>query len=410
MKKINVAFIVHVFPKLSETFILNQITGLIDLGCNIDIFALESSNEDKIHEDVINYNLLNKVYYFYIPNNGIQRLKRFIYYSSIIFLRSPIKFWRFFHNVNTYTIYNLINKLLYSFPFLLKRYDIVHCHFGTLGKIFCFLKDIFKNDIKLITSFHGFDISTIVKRYGVTYYSDLFNKADLFLPISNYWKFKLINLGCPSEKIMVHRMGININKFSFFPRKKDANTIKVLSVCRLVEKKGIEYAIKAINLVKHRFSDINYLIVGDGPLKNNLQRLVMNLNLSDKVIFLGPKTSDEVQRLMQESHIFLLPSVTSQSGDMEGIPVVLMEALATGLPVISTRHSGIPELIIDGESGFLVPEKNVEAIAEKLEYLIMHPEIWPEMGRKGRELVEQNFDIKKLNQNLINIYYSLLKR
>ena len=124
---------------------------------------------------------------------------------------------------------------------------------------------------------------------------------------------------------------------------------------------------------------------------------------------MGALEQDEYLKIYQEARIFVLPSVTASKGDEEGTPVVLMEAQATGLPVISTFHSGIPEVVIHGKSGFLVPEKDVDALAERLEYLIEHPEIWPEMGKEGRKFVEKKYDIKKLNQQLVEIYQDLLK-
>ena len=105
---------------------------------------------------------------------------------------------------------------------------------------------------------------------------------------------------------------------------------------------------------------------------------------------------------------FILASSTSRDGDMEGIPVVLMEAQACGMPVVSTLHSGIPEVVLDGESGVLVPEGDVDALTERLQYLVEHPELWPEMGRRGRKLVEQKYDIKMLNSRLVRIYEALL--
>jgi colanic acid/amylovoran biosynthesis glycosyltransferase len=123
---------------------------------------------------------------------------------------------------------------------------------------------------------------------------------------------------------------------------------------------------------------------------------------------LGPINQNECLKLYQEANIFILPSVTSDNEDQEGTPVVLMEAQAMGLPVISTFHSGIPEVVVEGKSGFLVPEKDVDALAEKLEGLIEHPEIWPEMGRYGRKFVEERYDIKKLNQQLVEIYQNLI--
>ena len=111
---------------------------------------------------------------------------------------------------------------------------------------------------------------------------------------------------------------------------------------------------------------------------------------------------------MKDVDILLVPSVTAQDGDQEGTPAVLMEALAQGIPVISTYHSGIPELVQDGISGFLVPERDTNALAEKIIYLLEHQEIWAEMGKAGRKYVEENFDTNKLNDRLIKIYQQLL--
>ncbi|MBA7689291.1 GDP-mannose-dependent alpha-(1-6)-phosphatidylinositol monomannoside mannosyltransferase [subsurface metagenome] len=131
--------------------------------------------------------------------------------------------------------------------------------------------------------------------------------------------------------------------------------------------------------------------------------------IKNYVKILGAVEQDEILKLYQQAHIFVLPSVTASNGDQEGIPVVLMEAQAVGLPIISTYHSGIPEVIMDGKSGFLVPEKDVNALADRLDYLIEHPEIWSEMGRCGRNFVEEKYDIKKLNQQLVEIYQNLIR-
>ena len=113
--------------------------------------------------------------------------------------------------------------------------------------------------------------------------------------------------------------------------------------------------------------------------------------------------------LMKGADILLAPSVTGRDGDQEGIPVVLMEALAQRLPVISTFHSGIPELIRDGDSGLLVPERDVDALAEKIEYLMTHAELWSEMGEAGRGYVERHYDINELNNQLVRLYQGLLE-
>lgn len=222
-------------------------------------------------------------------------------------------------------------------------------------------------------------------------------------------KQNLIELGCSPQKIVVHRMGVDLDRFIFAPRQpRNDGKVHLLTVARLVEKKGVAYAIKAVANVLERYPHIAYKIAGDGASKSELENLVDTLGIGDKVELLGWKRQEEIVELIKEADILLAPSVTSEDGDQEGIPVVLMEALAQGLPVLSTYHSGIPELVQDGESGFLVPERDVDALAEKLEYLVEHPEIWPDMGRAGRDFVERYHDINELNNQLIQSYQRLL--
>jgi colanic acid/amylovoran biosynthesis glycosyltransferase len=124
-------------------------------------------------------------------------------------------------------------------------------------------------------------------------------------------------------------------------------------------------------------------------------------------MLLGWMRQEEIREWLYKTDILLAPSVTSRNGDQEGTPVAILEALARGLPVLSTQHSGIPEVIQHGESGILVPERDVTAFTDKLEYLLSHPEIWPEMGRKGRCYVEEHHSIDRLNDELVEIYRRL---
>jgi len=204
-------------------------------------------------------------------------------------------------------------------------------------------------------------------------------------------------------------VGMDINFFNFRERYlRDRSLVKLLTIARMVEKKGLEYAIKAVSRVAQKYSNIEYNIIGDGILRSRLENLIKGLGISDKINLLGWKTQEELKSLLQEAHIFILTSVTAGDGDMEGQGLVLQEAQAVGLPVLSTLHNGIPEGVIDGKSGFLVPERDVDALVKKLEYLIEHPELWPEMGRYGRKFVEERYDIQKLNQRLVKIYEAIL--
>jgi colanic acid/amylovoran biosynthesis glycosyltransferase len=200
-------------------------------------------------------------------------------------------------------------------------------------------------------------------------------------------------------------MGVDCKRLLFTPRQLDeTNGVRLVSVGRLVEKKGFEYAIRAVANLLEFYPDIEYTIVGDGPLKERLQELVQKLHVSDVIHFVGQRKQEEVIDILARSHVLLAPSVTAEDGDQEGIPVTLMEAMAVGLPVLSTLHSGIPELVQDGVSGFLVPERDMDALSNRLAYLIEHPEIWPEIGLQGREFIEEHHNINKLNDRLVEIY------
>jgi colanic acid/amylovoran biosynthesis glycosyltransferase len=237
----------------------------------------------------------------------------------------------------------------------------------------------------------------------------LLDYGDLCLPISHHWKNKLITMGCKDEKVMVHRMGVDIAQFDFRKRIRPIKgTIKILSVARLVEKKGIKYSLEAISKVLKSHSNIEYSIAGDGPLRFELEQIIIRLKLEPHVHLLGWRTQVEINELMEQSDILLAPSVTSKDGDQEGIPVVLMEALAMGLPVISTYHSGIPELIIDGQTGLLVQERDSTALATKLNELIGNDSLANELRNNGEKYVKEHFNLDKLNSTLEEIYVKLL--
>jgi len=401
----NVAFIIEEFPKLSETFILNQITGLIDFGHEVDIFAFKKSEEVKIHADITNYNLLNKVTYLNsIPEGRMRRAEKAIKIILAQYIFYPKEISRCLNYRNQGGKYYALNSLFMLPCFLKKKYDVIHCQFGPIGNRLKSLKYIFPKTA-FVTNFRGYDFSKVVKKRGRNIYRDLFKKTDLMITVSKYAKERLADLGCNKEKIEVLHSGIEIEEFRYRQHIYRHNyPVKILTVSRLVEKKGLKYSIEAIAKLVNKGYKIEYNICGGGPLKNSLLDLIQRLNLKDNINLLGWKSRDEVIGFLSKAHLFVLPCITAKDGDQEGIPVSLMEAMAIGLPVISTYHSGIPELVINGKTGFLIPEKGVEAIKTKLEYLINHPEIWPEMGKAGRKIVEENFNIKKLNKRLTKIY------
>ena len=275
-----ILFIVNIFPQLSETFILNQITGLIDRGCDIDVLAVFKGDFQKIHEDVLKYGLLHRAIYYpeisrKIPKSKFMRIARgakiFFNSSRNGHLKSIIKSINFFklgrHAISLVPFYR-VAAFSGRGP-----YDIAHCHFGPNGKLGLYLRDIGVLNGKVITSFHGYDIGRYTLTYGAGAYGEVFKKCDLITANSNFTKGKLKSLGCQESKIVKIPMGLNLKKFRFQEKRiKEGEDIQILTVARLVEKKGVEYTIKAVAEVIKKHKNIKYLIAGDGPLHSRLHK------------------------------------------------------------------------------------------------------------------------------------------
>jgi colanic acid/amylovoran biosynthesis glycosyltransferase len=410
-----IAFIVNSFPALSETFILNQMTGLLDRGHEVDIYANRPRGESRVHADVDKYGLVDHTYYM-TPDSSqlrsrISRLGAGLWRIAMGLSKNPRAVLSSLNVVKFGKESSSLRILYQMSPFLAKGpYDIVHCHFGPNGQLAIRLKDLGALHGPIVTTFYGYDISSYVKKMGQDTYNTLFQNGDLFLCVSEQMKRTLIRLGCEASKIIVHRLGVDLRRFQYVLRpQKTCEKIQLLTISRLVEKKGVEYGIQSVAKVLKKYPNIEYKIAGDGQLKNTLQILIEDLKVSGNIKLLGWQVQEQIVGLLQEADILLAPSVTSGTSDCEGIPVAIVEALARGLPVVSTLHSGIPEAVLNGESGFLVHERDVDALAEKLDYLIEHPQLRPEMGRKGRKYVEEHYDLDKLNDRLVEIYRRLLE-
>lgn len=341
-----IAFVVGYFPVLSETFIVNQIIGLIDRGHDVDIYAYQPGNTTQLHPDVKEYQLLARTRYQpQIPQNYFWRLRKAVklirtnFHKNPLVLLSSLNFFK-------YGRWAASLRLLYSVIPLLnsKTYDIIHCQFGTFAREGMVWRDIGAIKGKLITSFRGYDISWFVHEYGEHIYDELFTKGDFFLANCQYFQIKAIQLGCEPEKIVVHGSGIDCSQFQFKARHppEPQGKIYIATTCRLIPKKGIEYTIRAVASLAKVYHNIEYNIIGDGYLKADLQQLIQELNVAEQVKLLGWKNQPEIIEILDKSHIFLAPSVTTNDGNQDAPINTLKEAMAMGLPVISTLHGGIP--------------------------------------------------------------------
>ena len=343
------------FPELSQTFVLSQITGLLERGHDVHIIATPGDDGGH-HPAVAEHRLMERMRPLSVPPRPLgQRVLKAAGLFGRLLLREPgvaidsVNVLRHGRGVLSLTP-------LYDAASLVgdRDYDVIYCHFGTVGRRADRLRAAGGLRGPIVTVFHAYEITEYLRHRPASVFHDLFRRGELFLPISERWRDLLIRLGCPVDRTRVHRMGVRTDQIPFRERvRQPSQPIQLLSVARLVEKKGIEYAIRAAADAAARGVDVDYRIIGGGPLHGRLQALIDELDAADSVRLLGGKTQDEVQELLAWAHIFVAPSVTSSEGDQEGIPVAIMEAMAAGLPIISTRHSGIPELVEDG--GVRVP-------------------------------------------------------
>ena len=309
----------------------------------------------------------------------------------------------------------------FYYPFFLKvlkenQVLLLHSHFGNRGYFDLALKQKLK--IPQVTTFYGHDVSLLPqeerwrKRFKV-----FFEQGDLILAEGNYMKKTLLEMGCPDSKVRVQHLGIDCEKIPFIPRKMvDGQKVKILIAGTFREKKGITYALEAFARLVPKYKNIEVTLIGDAGrsqreinYKNEITTIIDSRNIAAKVNYLGFLPYPAFIEEAKNNHIFLSPSIHPSDGETEGgAPVALIEMSAYGMPIVSTFHCDIPEVVIDGESGFLVKEKDTNGLAERLEHLITHPELWESMGRTGRKHIEEEFNIVTQAAKLETFYDSLL--
>lgn len=403
-----VACLVGEFPVLAETPFLNQITGLIRRGHSVSVFADRPQPDVSFHPDVDRFGLGERTRYpLRLPREGRWRAA-----TSLVLARhgeerrillgtlNPLLYWR-----RSWTLEHL--RRTASF---LPRQHFEICYLP-------FVQDAFKAarlrragvlSGHVVAAVRGSDITRYVATRGPRVYARVFRRISLFLPVCGAFVGRVVALGAPADRVIVHGTGIDLRRWEFRPRCPEPDgVLRLVTVGRLVEKKGIAYVLNAVRRALDGGIAVSYEIVGDGPLRVPLEALRDRLGLSDRVRFLGWAAPDQVREAFGRADALVAASVRAGDGDEEGIPNVLKEAMASGLPVVATRHGGIPELVEDGLSGFLVPERDTEALAQRLRDLVARSHRWGEMAAAGRARVERDFDIERLNDRLVALFTGL---
>jgi colanic acid/amylovoran biosynthesis glycosyltransferase len=289
---------------------------------------------------------------------------------------------------------------------------LIHAHFGPDGTYAMPLAAALH--VPLITTFHGWDVTVrttamlaspnpTVARY-LLHRAALRRTGAAFVAVSDYIRDRLLVLGFPPERVVRHYIGVDTTRFTPVPDSARPAGRYVLSVARHAEKKGLGTLLRAFALVAPRLPDVRLVQVGRGPLTATLQALASELGIAGRVEFAGAQPYDRVRVLMQNATALALTSQTAADGDQEALGMVLNEASACGIPIIATRHGGIPEAVLDGETGLLAPERDVAAIGDALAAVLGDPGLAVQLGRRGREFVADVFNLRTQSAALERIY------
>lgn len=306
--------------------------------------------------------------------------------------------------------WQIITRETHSYRRLLarRRPCLIHAHFGVNGVYALPLAR--RLGIPLVTTFHGFDATlttpALLSSPEWAHYrirrSTLARQGALHLCASAFIRDRLLAQGFPAARTRVHYIGVDCEAIR--PRQIGEETPTILHVARLVEVKGTQYLIRAFAALAASRAQAQLVIIGDGPLKHRLRALARSLGLAERVRFLGARPHADVLAWIRKAAMLVLPSVRTRTGRVEGLGMVLLEAAASAVPVIASRQGGIPESVIDGRTGVLVPERDAQALARAMIELFDHPGTRLSLGAQARANVERNFDLRRQSEALESLY------
>lgn len=381
-----IAFVTHIFPRLHNTFILNEIVELINQGMDVSVFSLDRSPETIINEDVSKYDLLSKTFYFDdFSAEDPSTLNGFSQYMAP-FERKEI-FCRFG---------SAARKLK------TERFDVIHAAFGNRpATVSMILSEL--SGIPFTFEAHAYDLFV-----DFPFAKQKIEKVSAIATESNYNRDFLIQaLSAPEDKVHIVHLSPNKKMLDAFDKVAQCDDL-IVSACRLHPIKGLGYALQAVKRVLNDFPSLKYVIIGSGVLKENLVREAIELGLSNVVHFVDDVKNEEVCKLVQQATVFLLPSVIAPNGDRDGTPTAISEAMYLGVPVVSSKVSGIPELVDDGVNGLLAEPANVGQIAEALRTLLSDRALRQQMGQRGKEKIEREFNIHKNTEKLVELWRNIV--
>ncbi|WP_035673115.1 glycosyltransferase [Flavobacterium sp. 83] len=390
--KIKILVFVNNYSKVMETFVYNHLS-MVAADARFEVTVLCQNYPDSCFSiDGIGATI----------ETGISTISNRIKQSFILLYKKPSLFFQLLkYGRNTYnmSLFVLAGKLKNT------NFDIIHAHFGQNGKLIAELKDAGVINGKLITQFHGLDF-TSKKCTKKGYYKTLIKRIDIILTQTQYSLNKLAKLGFPKDEIIAIPVGTD---GSHFARKQPINAngiLKIVFIGRLIELKGPQLIPDiASKMLELGFSNFEFLIVGEGSLKYEI--IEKSKGIENKVKLLGYKSPDEIRNIMQDCHILIYPGIADREGREENQGMSTQEAMFMQLPVIVSKIGGVPEAVIDGESGFVCKPGDISEFATKTVLLCKNYDLRRSMGEKGFLLAQKNYEIMNSNEKIKDIYFGI---
>lgn len=397
-----IGYVLKIFPKISEKFVTNEILELIKMGHDVHIFSIYHPNkrfmgkEKIVHDEISEYGLLSKTYYSQYVQRSILELSGYVSLATG-------------HHPDNVLHNGLCTDVASHFASVVKEkglnLDMIHAHFAT-EQTFVAIKMSKMLDVPCTCMAHANDIFINPDAKSLR---EKFENVSAIATPSYYNKDYIHNLtGVGKDKIFVIRACPSIDELKDLKRIEDGYNI--LSISRLTEKKGIKYGIIAIKELVKEYPGIMYKIIGSGPLEKDLKRLIRSLDIEDNVKIIGNLDNNMLNNEFNKTTAFILPCIEAKNGDMDGIPVSLMEAMYLKIPVISTKLSGIPELIESGVDGLLVGANDSKQLSNAIRILLTNKDLRTKMGNSGRQKIEKDFNISKEVEKLTNIWKEIIEK
>lgn len=402
-----ICFVVPSFPTVSETFVTNQLVQAKKQGYKIVVLTkkqltLNQSSQKKLLEK---HQILKSIHIidFNIPR---RKLKRRL--QALVLIIKHLKYWL---RVKEMPLRRRFSMLPFQLNFYkqFKDVSVFHIQFAVAGIELAKMKHIGLLPGDIVTTFHGYDahfkdvdeLSRLQQRY-----KGLLTESKYITANTSYLTKKITLIGAEVSKLHTIPMGVDLKFFKSTQEKQILPNRKVnlLSVGRLVALKGFDYAIKSVKILVDEGYDIHYTIVGSGAEKEALEQLIKDLKLTKQVFLLGAKHQNEIKQLLEINQVFLMSSITDETGRAEAQGLVTAEAQAMGLPVVAFKSGGVPHTVLDGKTGFLVLEKDIEAYAQAILKIIDDPKLFKTMSNEARNFTKTHFSSEKLALDMMKLY------